>query len=281
MFYKTITPPPALEPFVDCFWILAAETAEGSAEAEPEIVLPDGKTELIVHFGDDFLKLEGEAYVRQARVLMSGQLTERILLRPTGTIGVVAARFKAAGAARFFHIPFEEIVDQVIDFSRYEKATSTAIYDEVARAASHEDRLAAMQTLLERLLSVESQEDVFVRQACQYITKSEGEYSVQELVKLIGFSERQLERKFKKQVGITPKILSRIMRFQKFLAMTKTSNTLTLSDAALACGYYDQSHFIRDFTRFSGVTPMHYLNSSHAMSDAFVGNVQSPKTPSR
>ena len=58
-----------------------------------------------------------------------------------------------------------------------------------------------------------------------------------DLVKLIGFSERQLQRKFKRQVGITPKILSRIMRFQKFLAMTKEANKLTLADAAAACGY--------------------------------------------
>ena len=265
MFYKTLPPPARLEPFVDCIWVLAA--AKGDAEPEPEIVLPDGKTELVVHFGDAFLKLEGSSYERQARVLMSGQLTERIMLKPTGEIGVVSIRFKAAGAARFFDVPYEEIVDRVVDFADFEPAFSATIHERVARAGSHDERLAAMIAVLEERLTRESKEDIFVRQACQYIVRSEGEYSVQELVKLIGFSERQLERKFKRQVGITPKILSRLMRFQKFLAMAKEANTLTLADAATACGYYDQSHFIRDFTKFSGMSPMKYLSSSHAMSD--------------
>jgi len=265
MFYDTIAPPPALAPFVDCVWVLAAPAPNGPPE--PELVLPDGKTELIVHFGDDFEKLEGDTFRRQARVLMSGQLTERIILRPTGAIGVVSIRFKAAGAARFFDLAYDELVDRVVDFAQFQPEFARSIHDRVARCATHAERLAAMVAVLEERLTHESQEDIFVRQACQYITQSDGAYSVQELVKLIGFSERQLERKFKKQVGLSPKVLSRIMRFQKFLAMTKEANSLTLTDAAIACGYFDQSHFIRDFTRFSGVSPTTYLTSSHPMSD--------------
>ncbi len=274
MLYKTLPPPAHLEPFVDCIWILAGAKDEG--DPEPQIVVPDGKTELIVHFGDAFLKLEGRSYQRQPRVLMSGQLTERIMLKPTGEIGIVSIRFKAAGAARFFDVAYDEIVDRVVDFTRIDPAFSAAIHDRIARAGSNDDRLATMIDVLEERLTQESKEDIFVRQACQYIVRSEGQYSVQDLVKLIGFSERQLQRKFKRQVGITPKVLSRIMRFQKFLAMTKEANTLTLADAAAACGYYDQSHFIRDFTKFSGMSPMQYLNSNHVMSDHLTTPVGPP-----
>lgn len=266
--YQVLTPPPELEDFVDCFWDLT-----GPAPCEPaesEIVLPDGKTELIIHFGDDFFKLEHGEYVRQARVLMSGQLTERIFLKPSGRVGVVSVRFRAAGAARFFDIPYSEIVDRVVDFSLYEKDVAQKLTAEIAHVSTPAERFGVLSTLLlERLKKQESKEDIFVRQACRYITQSEGSYSVQELVKLIGFSERQLERKFKQQVGLTPKQLSRIMRFQKFIALSKTSSKLTLTDVSLSCGYYDQSHFIKDFTKFSGVSPMSYLNSSHPMSDHF------------
>ena len=74
--YQVLPPPPELEPFVECFWDLVGPASE--TPAEPEIVLPDGRTELIVHFGDDFHKLEQnprtgrEEYVRPARVLMRG-----------------------------------------------------------------------------------------------------------------------------------------------------------------------------------------------------------------
>jgi len=271
LIYKTIDPCPELEPFVECFWLLAAPH-NPDEEPRNEIVLPDGKTELIVHFGDPFRKLEKTEFVQQARVLMSGQLTEHIVLKPTGEIGVVAARFKPAGAARFFALPYEDIVDQVIDLSAYDKPTATHLHDSIASISSNNDRLQFMQSFLISRLETESQEDLYARQACRYIMQSEGEYTVAELVKLIGFSERQLERKFKKQVGISPKILSRIVRFQKILRMAQDAKHLTLVDAAVSCGYYDQSHFIRDFAKFSGDSPLKYFASEHPMSDHFTNS---------
>lgn len=272
LIYKTLEPCSELEPFVECFWLLTAP-CQDPTNPKNEIVLPDGKTELIIHFGDDFLKLEkledGNRFVKQARVLMSGQLTEHIVLQPTGEVGVLAARFKPAGAARFFSLPYEEIVDQVVDLSSYDKKTARALNEEVEKLTVIDERLEFMQAFLKNRLQEESQEDIYVRHACQYIMKSEGEYSVAELVKLIGFSERQLERKFKKQVGLSPKMLSRIVRFQKILRLAQTSKNMTLVDAAVSCGYYDQSHFIRDFTKFSGDSPLKYLASEHPMSDHF------------
>lgn len=270
--YEVVAPAPELEPFVECFWDLVGPASE--APAEPEIVLPDGRTELIVHFGDDFFKCERDPrtgkdeYVRQARVLMSGQLTERILLRPSGGIGVVSARFKAAGAARFFNLPYEKIVDQVIDFSKYEKGVASMLAKEIEESPTTALRFQVLQAfLLGRLQKHESRENIFVRRACSHIVQSDGSYSVQELVKLVGLSERQLERKFKEQVGIPPKLLSRIMRFQKFITLSRSSRDMSLADASVSCGYYDQSHFIRDFIWFSGVSPRNYLSSSHPMSD--------------
>jgi len=270
--YQVLAPAPELEAFVECFWDLVASASE--TPAEPEIVLPDGKTELIVHFGDDFFKLERNPktakaeYARQARVLMSGQLTERILLRPSGRTGVVSVRFKAAGAARFFDLPYGEIVDQVVDFSKYEKEAAFTLAKKIEESSTPALRFQVLQDfLIGRLQRHESKEDIFVRQACRYIVQSEGAYSVQELVKLIGFSERQLERKFKQQVGITPKLLSRIVRFQKFVAQSRSSKDMNLADASISCGYFDQSHFTRDFMKFSGVSPRNYLSSSHPMSD--------------
>lgn len=272
LIYKTLEPCAELEPYVECFWLLAAP-CQDPTKPKKEIVLPDGKTELIVHFGDDFLKLEKSEdennFVRQARVLMSGQLTEHIVLQPTGVVGVLAARFKPAGAARFFSLPYEEIVDQVVDLSIYDIKTATTLHEEVAKLTSIDERLEFMQAFLKSRLQEESQEDIYVRHACQYIMQSEGEYSVAELVKLIGFSERQLERKFKKQVGLSPKMLSRIVRFQKILRLAQASKNMTLVDAAVSCGYYDHSHFIRDFAKFSGDSPLKYLASEHAMSDHF------------
>lgn len=268
-----------LEDFVECFWILSAPASQ--EPVEPEIVLPDGKTELLVHFGDDILMREmnpqtkKEEFTRQARVLICGQLTKRIYLLPSGKVGVVAVRFKAAGAARFFDLPFDKIVDRVADLSLFDASLATRLAQGVKLSESVDARFKVLNDILLSRLKQESKEDIFVRQACRYIDRSEGEYSTDELVKLIGFSERQLQRKFKQQVGISPKLLSRILRFQKFIEVARTTPSLTLTEASASCGYYDQSHFIRDFTEFSGVSPLTYLSSEHAFSDHFTSPIPS------
>lgn len=285
MIYETLKPTESLEPFVNCFWYLASP--KKSEVASPEIVLPDGRTELIVHFGDFFSKSDhdpntgGGRFQRQEMVLMSGQLTERIWLQSSGEVGVVSARFEPAGAARFFRLPYEKMVDQILDFEKIEPSLTATLQEHVSQAKTPKEKMQVLESMLtERLQSQkDSQEDIFVRQACRYIMDSGGEYSVQEIVKLIGYSERQLERKFKKQVGISLKTLSRIARFQKFITLSKSKEYSSLADAAMFCGYYDQSHFIRDFTQFSGVSPLHYLSISHTMSDHFTS--PTPTTSSK
>ena len=70
---------------------------------------------------------------------------------------------------------------------------------------------------------------------------------------------RQLERNFKKQIGLTPKQLSKVIRLQATLQMLLNQTTRTLTDIAYESEYYDQSHFIKDFKEFTGLTPKEFL----------------------
>jgi transcriptional regulator GlxA family with amidase domain len=60
-------------------------------------------------------------------------------------------------------------------------------------------------------------------------------------------------------VGITPKLLARITRFQKALNMLETNSSKSLTTVAYEGGFYDQSHFIRDFKEFTGYNPNTYF----------------------
>lgn len=267
MIYKTRRPRLQLEPYVDCIWLLASGTP--STAQQPEIVLPDGKMELIVHFGDHFEKLERNRFEKQARTLFSGQITEKIVLRGSGEIGIVAIRFKPGGASRFFRFPHHEILDQVIRLEDILGRDSSVLEEQILNAKTHDERMLIMEGfLVDRMLDQESL-DGLILQACRYIVQSGGEYTVRDLERLIGLSERQLERRFKVEVGLTPKMLSRIVRFQRFMALSHDKNLLLLTDAALMCGYYDQAHFIRDFKAFAGISPSIYLAQPHKISDFF------------
>lgn len=267
MIYRTMKPQPLLEPYVDCIWLLASS---GASPLGDELILPDGKTELIIHFGDYFQKLGPEnKFENQARTLFAGQITERIVLRSTGEVGMVAVRFKPGGSSRFFRFPHHELVDQIVDFHDIFGKEIATIQEQILNAATADERMHIIERFLVLQMMHHDSDDQLIRQACRYIEQSGGEYTVGDLVKLIGLSERQFERRFKAAVGLTPKMLARIVRFQRFIALAQEQKIITLTDAAFACGYYDQAHFIRDFKAFAGVNPTNYLIQPHIMSDFF------------
>ncbi len=70
---------------------------------------------------------------------------------------------------------------------------------------------------------------------------------------------RQFERKFKQFSGFSPKLFSRIIRFQSAIKKYDDKK-MPLTEIAYECGYYDQSHFIHDFKEFSGYSPMQYFS---------------------
>ena len=92
-------------------------------------------------------------------------------------------------------------------------------------------------------------------------------------------SPRQLERRFKRQVGIGPKLFCRIQRFQRVFREIESGGNWV--QAALACGYYDQAHLVRDMRQFSGETPTALVEGRRAGPPFPVGNFQDrPVAPS-
>lgn len=268
MDYRCYKPPQQLEPYVDCFWSLDLQSVGGEAPAEK--VLPDGKTELIFHYADHFeVSNEGGTFQRQGRGLFAGQLKTFTLLRPTGNTGMVAARFKPAGASRFFDFPLFELTNQVLDLGSVVGNEGGDLVERVLNAPNNLQRLEIVSQYLLRRLE-ERRDDILLRASVRFVEEGQGEIDYRYLSKKVGLSERQIERKFKAQVGISPAVLSRILRFQRFLELAKRAPWMKLTDAAHECGYYDQSHFIKDFRTFAGVSPSSFLSEPHEMSDHFI-----------
>src|SRR5918992_2189608 len=113
MDYREFAPTVPLARFVDRIWTLTGHAGELDGEAQP--VLPDGRPELVVHFGDPFDRLSNSGQSeRQARVLLAGQLTGQLTLRPTGIVGVLGVRFHAYGASAFVRVPQHQLAGLTI-----------------------------------------------------------------------------------------------------------------------------------------------------------------------
>lgn len=98
-----------------------------------------------------------------------------------------------------------------------------------------------------------------VQAAIQKIQKAQGTLSVKQIARDLAISERQLNRLFIQDVGVSPKVFSRINRFQHVYQRLQHQDISSLSSLALDAGYTDQAHFCRDFKAITGKTPKTYL----------------------
>jgi transcriptional regulator GlxA family with amidase domain len=92
--------------------------------------------------------------------------------------------------------------------------------------------------------------------------------AIEALANDAGLTRRQLERRFLDAVGMSPKTLVQVLRFQRVLGVLADASPRWV-DVAAACGYYDQAHLNRDFKRFTGATPRSFLGRDHPFADLF------------
>jgi AraC-like DNA-binding protein len=136
-----------------------------------------------------------------------------------------------------------------------------------ARATSLDQKVAAVDAYLVSRLN-ESKFDPHLLAPAATIIDCRGLVSVDRLASQAGVSSRQLERRFLQEVGVGPKLLARIVRFQQVFRVVNQSNPAWV-EIAIECGYYDQAHLIRDFNQFAQQTPALLLASQSALAESF------------
>ncbi|HKR15122.1 MAG TPA: AraC family transcriptional regulator [Pyrinomonadaceae bacterium] len=265
MRYCEITPKPPLNSFVECFWTLEGDgPTPGDA---PERILPDGCVELILNFGARFSQHTNGDRVIQPRHFLVGQMTGPILISPTGRVELLGIRFHPGGTSAFLRLPMNEVTDQVTELGSLSRELERELLHASEDLGSLPEKMAAVESLLMRCVltsaSVPSSMDLAAR-----IVRSAGLISVDQLALDAGISNRQLERRFMREVGVGPKLLSRILRFQQVFRAVERSDSAWAS-IAIECGYYDQAHLIRDFNQFAQQTPSVLFAGQTALAEAF------------
>jgi len=269
--------PPAasgvLTSVVETIWTLESDgPCEGIAAAEP--VIPDGRSEIIIHFSDPFERAVGAAFERQDAIFVVGQLTSPLMLRPGRRVSVLGIRLRPEGAAGLWSCPQHELAGRTIDPANLSAPLARWLaelrdrYDSAETAAGHVAAGLSQVIARERL-------DARVAGAVSLVLDSHGATKVDALASRVGCTRRHLERLFLDQVGITPKRLGRIRRFQWAISALEQAQAAGVRNAGLlaatASGYADQSHFVHDFREFAGSTPTSDLLQRAALTGLFVG----------
>lgn len=248
--------PAALAPWIEALFLVA-----GISDDCVGVRLPKSAAELVVALDGHYEIVAGPHDVGATfdSAWMSGVATGPLHLRTTGRSRLAGVRFTAWGARAFVDGPQHALRDRAVRLEDvWGHDASASLCHAVRHAPTPEAAMAALEAaLLARLPA--SHPPAAVVDACRALQMSHGRETVRTLATCAGVSEQRLRTLFLEHVGVSPKTLARLIAHDQAIVLLNDLPWGQLGGAAHTLGFADQSHFIRDFSRLSGLTPGAYL----------------------
>jgi AraC-like DNA-binding protein len=240
------TPGLPLSGFVDQFWLLEGVRLPHDRER----VLPDGTIELIFDLGPD----------APAAPLVSGARSTSFVIGTGRPLSIMGVSFAVGGAFPFLDVPAGEIQDMLVPLGTLWGPWADRLQGELIEAPTPGRKCCILERGLLARATRPLARHPAVSAALAEFARAHLAKPVGDVARRVGLSPKQLLRVFRDEVGLTPKLFSRVRRFQATLSAVDGRRAAW---AAIAhdCGYADQAHLIRDFRAFSGLSPTAYLAS--------------------
>jgi len=267
MRYTEFRPSPFLRRYIESYWLLRDEAPSSPAAAHR--IMPDGCVELIFNLADPFRRIHPDGQIEtQPTVLVAGQMRSCALIKPAGRVTLLGVRFRPAGALPFFHVPLHELTDHIAESSAVLGSWVIELQERLAAALARPHWHRQLENALHGRLRQRRSSDPMIEEAVRRILASAGRVQVERLFANLGMGARQIERKFQLLVGLRPKMLARIIRFQNLLTLAGHESQ-AWGAVAQHAGYYDQAHLIHDFQQFAGQPPSAFLLEQTELSAFF------------
>ncbi len=244
-----IKPSSCLTKYIKYFW-----TVEIGKNGHSELVYPTGEMQLLFHYGEPFVeKHNGIISKVQNNFSICGQKTKYTSVEAKQSSGVVGVVFYPHSASAFFPFSLSEIIndniafeDVYLDWKHYEERfyNSTKLLN----------RVTLIESFLQSKLHIKNMMHFSLVESCsQDILAANGEIHAAEIIDKYDISLRTLQRLFDRYIGISFKRFSDIIKFNRAISLFQKSSSLT--ETCYEAGYYDQSHFIKSFKQYTGLTP--------------------------
>jgi AraC-like DNA-binding protein len=257
--YQEWRPCPALRDIVLAYWRVEGD---GSSVPAPAI-LPDADVELVINLGDPVM-LQGSAFTgRQPPRAAVGLLDRAVRMRYLGQVRTFGVRLHAARAAGFLGVRAAALRNTVAPLRTLSKTLDAHL--QRLRDDRHLESEAArsrVESVLVDQATHARPSDALVVRAVDRLLGSEEPLPVTRLARECGVSSRLLHRRFLTAVGTAPKRLERLARFARTWQQATMGPPLTWADLALANGYADQAHLIREFRAFGAEPPAHLFTAA-------------------
>jgi AraC-like DNA-binding protein len=190
-------------------------------------------------------------------------MSRPLIFTTTGPGALLGVRFRPGGLSGFFALEAAELTDARVDLTNFWGQLAQEVWHRLDEA-NPEDRVWILQEVLGARANGRFHTDPFIRHCVARIEAARGGLQIRDLQTSTGLSVRQLERKFARHLGISPKTFARVVRFKGVMAAADRPDPPDWVRLAGDFGFADQPHLVREFKAFSGLTPADYRNAANA-----------------
>ncbi len=182
-----------------------------------------------------------------------------VKIRSGGGADCIQVNFTPLGARRFFGMPMHELADRMVQFDDLGDRSLAALRQRLGEQRRWDDRFALVDRFLRARLLGAPAPSAATGWAYDALMASGGRMSVASIAGRLDWSRKHLAAKFREEIGLPPKTIARIARFEHARRLAAAGNERGWADIAAACGYADQAHLAREFREFAGLSPTAWL----------------------
>ena len=246
---------PRLADIVTSMWF-----GEGRTAYQRDRILPSGQSQLLINLGPPQYRVEPgppEVRVPFVDVWYSGLHQGPIDTEAPHGNALLGVAFTARGGFPWLGERMDGLSDRIIALADALGDGALRLRERLLNTASLEARFLGVERWLLARLKPRAIIHPAVRWAVDKLAASGGRVPIEELAIQTGFTRKHLGNLFRQQVGLSPKSLARVHRFRGALQLLDRANgQVPWAELAEQCGFYDQSHLINEFRRFTGFSPL-------------------------
>lgn len=239
-------PAQPLAAFVEGLWYYDG----GETSPHTDRVLPNGKFQIVIGLATNVGAVSG---MRSHHVVVSSGAM-------AAAMGVV---FRPGGARGFFAFPASEFFNQAVSLDAVWHSEAPDLRDRLLEAMTPRAKFQTLEKVLLGLLERKSEKRIGLHPSVQHGLQDFWQMphiaTVMAIAKQAGLSRRRFSQLFDEQVGMTPKLYCRLLRFRAVVRQVGRGAPVNWADVALAGGYYDQAHLSHEFRQFSGMAPSRFV----------------------
>lgn len=263
--YCEFPPPPYLKRYVKSFWSLERVVDQHlQLKFSP---IPDGYPGIIFQLGEEttIFDTQGNPF---SSIFVFRPMMERKQMILSGKITEIGAYFYPSGLKTIFGFDVSEIEDECLDLSLVRPLEYQKLHEQLRALDNHQSRFLMLSNYFAERIAANQRKNLTVHVALQQILEARGQVQVSQLTSNLRVSERSLERYFKQFIGSSPQKYIRLCRFNAALDDIRQHREQRLTEIAYQHGYADQSHFIREFKTFAGLSPSQFRRGRDEFFDA-------------